>query len=222
MTTTLSSRRWLSRRCAAIRGFGSLAFALSVLLFSRGAQASAIFDIIIKMQLGLPPEGPLLCTRCHATDEGGEKTVDKPFGLRALQLGLQKQDVPKLREILKQMEAANDDSDCDGIGDIAELRQGSNPNAGEAGVGCPEALELARYGCYCSVSAYSGKNASRFGGAALASTALVAALLVARRSRSATRSRQRVGPMGSVRCCPAGTNVRSKGSRRLESCSGSR
>jgi hypothetical protein len=190
MTTTLSSRQWLSRRCAAaMRGFGSLAFALCVLLFSRRAQASPIFDIVMKMQLGLPPEGPLLCRTCHATDEGGEKTVDKPFGFRALQLGLQKQDVPKLREILKQMEAANDDSDCDGIGDIAELRQGSNPNAGEAGVGCPEAMEPARYGCYCSTSVYSGKKASGFGGAALASSGLFAALLVARRSRSATRSR---------------------------------
>jgi hypothetical protein len=182
MTTTLPSRHWLSRRCAALRGFGSLAVALCVLLLSRGAQASIIFDSVIRTELN-PPSGPLLCMTCHATDEGGPTTVVKPFGLRALKLGLREKDVPKLKEVLQQMEAASYDSDCDGIGDIAELRAGTDPNSGEAGVGCPEALELARYGCYCSTSVYAGKNASGFGGAALASSGLFAALLVARRSR---------------------------------------
>jgi hypothetical protein len=71
------------------------------------------------------------------------------------------------------------DSDCDGIGDVAELRAGGDPNsgapdAGEVSAACAEAFEPPRYGCYCSV------GRSRFTAAPLWFL-LTVALLAARR-----------------------------------------
>ena len=178
------------------RGFGTSLLALCVLLLARGAWASAEFDEAIKSQLGLPG-GPLLCTACHASNLG--VTVTKPFGLSALKLGLQKKDVPKLKEVLQQMRATNVDSDCDGIGDIVELEKGGDPNsadrdaASDAGAACA-ITEPPRYGFYCTLSALSGTKGAAPSGATLLSAALVAVLL-RRRSRRVTPS----GPLSSRR-----------------------
>ena len=180
------------------RGFGSSLFALCVLLLARGAWASDEYDGAIKSELGLPADGPRLCTACHVSLFGGPNVI-KPFGVSARKLGLQKEDVPKLKEVLRQMEATNVDSDCDGIGDIAELRKGGDPNsaetdaASEAGAACAN-MEPPRYGFYCTLSALSGTKGAAPGSATFASAALVAALL-ARRSRRVTPS----GPFSSSR-----------------------
>jgi hypothetical protein len=168
------------------RGFGSFPFALCVLLLSRGTWASEAFDGVIKSELGLPP-GPLLCMTCHASLIGGAETVTKPFGLTARKLGLQKLDTQTLKEVLRQMEATNVDSDCDGVGDIAELRKGSDPNSGETDAACANAVEPPRYGWFCSISALSAKKGTGPSGAAFASAGLFAVLLAARRSRRETR-----------------------------------
>jgi hypothetical protein len=175
------------------RGFGPSLLVLFVLLLARGAWASDVYDAAIKSELGLPP-GPLLCTICHASLIGGPDTVIKPFGLTARKLGLNKQDVPKLKEVLQLMEATNIDSDCDGIGDIAELRKGSDPNSGETDAGCANAMDPPRYGCYCRLSALSAKKSTGPSGAAFASAELFAVLLVARRSRRATDRARSVRP----------------------------
>jgi hypothetical protein len=194
------------------RGFGLFLLALCVSLISRATWASDIYDAAIKSDLGLPLDGPLLCTRCHASLIGGEMSVIKPFGLSAMKLGLRKSDEPKLREVLRQMEATNVDSDCDGIGDIAELRTGGDPNAGEAdaaleaGVACANAVEPPRYGCYCSLSVQSAKKGTGPSHVALGSAGMFVVMLVLRRSPRArradaitsARSRRRTGQMG----CP--------------------
>jgi hypothetical protein len=113
------------------RALGSCLVALWVLLLSRGAWASVLYDPTIRSELGLPP-GPLLCLLCHETLDGGETTIDKPFGWSAQNLGLKKLEPDKLKQVLREMEATNVDSDCDGMGDIAEIRKGRNPNVIEA------------------------------------------------------------------------------------------
>jgi hypothetical protein len=168
------------------RGFGSFPLALCVLLLSRGAWASDPFDGVIKSELGLPP-GPLLCLTCHDSLIGGIGTANKPFGLAARKLGLQKLDVQMLKQVLQQMEATKVDSDCDGIGDIAELRTGGDPNSGETDAACTDAVEPPRYGYSCSFSALSAKKGTGPSGTAFASAGLFAILLVARRSRRAVR-----------------------------------
>ena len=179
---------------------GSSLFALCVLFLSRGAWASAPYDDIIKAELGLPPGGPLLCLLCHASLIGGEGSIDKPFGRSAQKLGLKKLDPEKLKEVLRQMEATNVDSDCDGMGDIAEIRKGRNPNvieadgaleAGappEAGAACANAIEPLRYGCYCNLPAQSARKGTGPSGAGWGSAGLFAVLLVARRARRAAGS----------------------------------
>jgi hypothetical protein len=193
------------------RGFGSFPFALCVLLLSRGVWASEPFDSVIKSELGLPP-GPLLCLTCHDSLIGGIGTVNKRFGLAARKLGLQKLDVEKLKQVLQQMEATKVDSDCDGIGDIAELRTGSDPNSGETDAACADSVEPPRYGCSCSFSALSAKRGTDPSGTAFATGGLFVILLVARRSRRA------VGRLRSLNMdVPISVNTRHASWRRSKS-----
>jgi hypothetical protein len=164
-----------------MRGFVSFFFALCVLLLGRGAWASDVYDAVLKSELGLP-QGPLLCMTCHASLIGGPSTVIKPFGMTARRYGLQQLDVQTLKQVLHQMEANNDDSDCDGVGDIAELRKHSDPNSPDTDAGCADPFEPPRHGFYCTLSRLSAKKGNGPGGTAFASAAgLFAVLLVARR-----------------------------------------
>jgi hypothetical protein len=165
--------------------------ALCVLLLSPSASATPDFDDVIKSELGLPLGGALLCTVCHETYNGGPGTANKPFGVTARQLGLQKFDVRKLKDILGQMEATKIDSDCDGIGDILELRKGSDPNSpedaseahsGESEPACANA-GAPQYGVQCGVAGLSANRGTGPRDAAFASVGLVSVLLAARRFR---------------------------------------
>jgi hypothetical protein len=128
--------------CAALR----VCLALVVLSLAPPALASELYTNVIQTQLNLP-EKPL-CNLCHQTVVGGPLMVTKLFGIRLRdKYGLRGADLAGLQRILMQMQASGeDDSDGDGIGDIAELLQGTDPNVPEGGVAADEP----RYGCYCS------------------------------------------------------------------------
>jgi hypothetical protein len=152
--------------CAALR----VCLALVVLSLAPPALASEVFTNVVQAQLNLP-EKPL-CTLCHQTLVGGPMMVTKPFGLtlQSPKYGLRLLDVAGLQRILMQMQATGeDDSDGDGIGDIAELLQGKDPNVPEGGVAADEP----RYGCYCSAvhapSAPAAAGAAWLAGLALSS-----------------------------------------------------
>jgi MYXO-CTERM domain-containing protein len=155
------------------------------------ARASVTFPEALRKQLGLaeiagPPPG---CQLCHRDDAGGLKTATKPLGRSLLQAGTMGGSVPSLQAALSSLESDGTDSDRDGVGDVAELKAGSDPNVatvmgggeGGEGMGCvllPPEIPLPETGC------------SWAGGAAPASGWLTLAGLVAlalRRRRSGSR-----------------------------------
>ena len=171
-------------------GFGSLLIALCALLVSRPVWASDPFDKGMKDELELTSTG-LLCLLCHESLIGGLNTVNKPFGMSARRLGLEKTDVEKLKQVLRQMEASRVDSDCDGVGDIAEIRSGSDPNSGETDAACATAMEAPRYGCHCRLATPSTQRAA-WSGAPLCSAGLFALLFVMSLSRRTARKSRAV------------------------------
>ena len=125
--------------------------------------ASSIFpqQIDNHLTLGYDP----VCTICHDSLNGGTGTVTQPFGMAMQDAGLEPGNVTSLQAALDALDAADSDVDADGVEDIQELRDGTNPNPG---------LEPPEYGCIGSVA----PAGNTFAGAALA---LAAAILATRR-----------------------------------------
>lgn len=139
------------------------------------AHASLPFPSEIADHLGgdtpVPP-----CTICHSNDLGGLGTVVQPFGVKMMERGLVAQNVASLRLALDALEAEGSDVDGDGVPDIQELRNGTNPNP-EGGLGDPP-----EYGCIGNVA----PTRSAFPGATLSLVAALAAIgLRGRASRRA-------------------------------------
>ena len=115
---------------------------LVALLLVHTAAANPKYPAIVYNELGL--DVAPACTLCHRDNLGGVGTVEKPFGLTAMSLGLNgKNGTDVLPGILDEMAAdpVTYDSDGDGDGDIAELQDGTDPNVAGSTLSPP------KYGC---------------------------------------------------------------------------
>jgi hypothetical protein len=118
---------------------------LAVFGIGASAAASPSYPEAIQSALGMPCAPA--CTLCHDSQSGGLATANQPFALAMIQAGLAGKDASLVAPALEQLELAGGpdagapvDSDGDGEGDVAELREGRNPNG--PGVVCGP-----RYGC---------------------------------------------------------------------------
>lgn len=142
---------------------------LALLLAPSVASATAGFPDNIKTDLGLTYLPP--CTICHETDSGGAGTVTRAFGKAMRAQGLQPDNSASLQSALDGLAKDKNDSDCDGVDDIQQLKDGRDPNTGEfidgsgkpkpevdagcsgSGGGGPGGGDDPRYGCGAQLAA---------------------------------------------------------------------
>jgi MYXO-CTERM domain-containing protein len=137
---------------------------LGLLLVAGPAAASSSYPAEIKAHLNLSYTPP--CSLCHANGVTGYGTVTTPFGKSMRARGLVCCNIGSLDTALDALAAEMTDSDGDGIPDITELKNGTDPNtAGGAPVTQPT------YGCF---------NVTGQGPTAGATAALLLALAGAR------------------------------------------
>ena len=120
---------------------------LVALLLVHSAAANTPYPGIVYNELGLDVAPQ--CTLCHRDNQGGLGTVEKPFGLELMSRGLtgtNGDDV--LPGILDDManEDPPSDVDGDGVGDIEELQDGTDPNVAGSTLSPP------KYGCLNTAS----------------------------------------------------------------------
>lgn len=121
----------------------------------------------------LSMECPPPCTLCHLDVNGGAGTAEKPFAQSMVDAGLVGEDESKIRPALDALQAADVDSDGDGVSDVVELRASNDPNlAGDAPICGP------RYGCGARVEPRGSLDPG-----ALALALLAAVVLLASRRR---------------------------------------
>jgi hypothetical protein len=150
----------------------------AVVAASSGALASMTYPEALRSELGLEEIAgtPPGCQLCHRDDVGGLKTATKPFARSLLTAGASGANVPGLLSALHRLEKEATDSDSDGVGDIDELRAGSDPNVPSADSGVVlEDIPLPETGC----SLGRGDRPA----AASVGVLILAALALLRRSR---------------------------------------
>lgn len=129
------------------------------------AWATATFPTAIKTKLGLAAEPPQSCGVCHRNNQLGSGTVTTPFGASMRTAGLSPNNETSLNTALDTLETNMTDSDMDGVPDVTELRNATDPNKADAvtdggvgggagggsgggtGGGTVEELPPPRYGC---------------------------------------------------------------------------
>jgi MYXO-CTERM domain-containing protein len=110
-----------------------LALASISVLASSSSWASSNFPSEISSHLGGDTPVPS-CTVCHASNAGGFGTVTKAHGIALMDAGLVAGDVASLHAALDALERNGTDSDGGGVGDVDELKAGTDPNvAGDDG-----------------------------------------------------------------------------------------
>jgi hypothetical protein len=153
--------------------------ATAALMMAKPAEASIPYAQIISDTLAMPcvPR----CTICHLHDQGGKGTVVKPFGKKAMALGLiGMQEGGTEALLVTTLDAMRmTDSDADGTFDVDELTAGLDPS-----VAGGDLCNGPKYGCGASVATVPAKRGSD-PAAALAAlvTALAGVLMMRRRHR---------------------------------------
>jgi hypothetical protein len=162
--------------------------AATVALYGATSRAHSTFPTLIQNDLNMPCTPA--CTICHKDTLGGFGTVTMAFGKSAQLAGLNFTE-DSLVPALNKMQAADTDSDGDGIGDIVELRAGQDPN-GSVDL-CSQAALAARYGCgaHIAPSPAHGQDSG-----ALLSALLTSLLLGASLHRGTRRARARRAERG--------------------------
>lgn len=107
---------------------GALLAGLTLLAVPSTASASLPYTITVQDYLHLRADPG--CTLCHEDDKGGEGTATKPFGEAVQAFGAIGDDIGSLSFALEEMEYYGVDDDGDGVDDLDELRQGTDPNDG--------------------------------------------------------------------------------------------
>ena len=95
--------------------------------------ASASFPTTATAHLGISQ--PFACATCHTNGVTGMGTVNTPFGTALRAEGLSAGNDAALRTALDVLSTKGTDSDGDGLGDVAELKVGRNPNVADPAVG---------------------------------------------------------------------------------------
>jgi len=133
------------RRFKSLRpGLSALAAVSLASALTRPAMAMPTYPDGIQFHLGLDytPQ----CTLCHATPTGGGAIVSK-FGQSMQAVGLTA-DFSTLYPALATLEANRTDSNKDGVPDIEQLKEGSDPNSGATVSAIPEQ----KFGCGARVA----------------------------------------------------------------------
>ena len=142
------------------------------LALAAAAPALASKEYPADMQAALSACATPPCTICHSTAKGGAGTATKPFAITMQNAGLTgSSNAASLQSALQTVEQQGSDSDGDGVTDVAELAQGSDPSnpssktsmcsvdgggGGGGGSGCgqgrpctdPNAILPPTYGCF--------------------------------------------------------------------------
>lgn len=120
--------------------------AVALLLGAAPAAATSSFPEVIRDTLAL--DAAPGCMTCHTLAGGGAGTATKPVALSLVAAGLLPFNDASLETALGELEANGTDSDEDGVGDIDELRAGTDPNAppGADGGPVPEPIQYG-FGC---------------------------------------------------------------------------
>lgn len=114
---------------------------LSPYLLLGAALATSGFPADVADDLDMPCTPS--CALCHEGSPSSSTAVS-PFVLALKDRGLRANDSDSLLNALDQLDASGVDSDGDGVSDIDELMDGTDPNA-DGGALCE--LDTPRYGC---------------------------------------------------------------------------
>ncbi len=102
--------------------------ALVVIAGPTVALASPGYPAAVQMDLSLSYTPP--CLICHTTAVGNINTATQPFALAMRAAGLGLENTVSLQTALNTLEANGTDSDCLGVSDIQQLKNGQDPNTG--------------------------------------------------------------------------------------------
>ncbi|HEX4474715.1 MAG TPA: thrombospondin type 3 repeat-containing protein [Polyangiaceae bacterium] len=165
-----------------MRGLG-VALAAALSFVATGAFATDDFPPVIQNKLSLPKAPD--CTLCHNNEQGGLGTVTTPVGSWFYGNGLRAYNESTLTFLISKSEMTGQDSDGDGVSDVTELRQGTDPNVpnlADGGLGQAETPLTLQTGC-----AIGGRAAPKAG----TLFAFVAISWSARKRRRARRQTER-------------------------------